>query len=265
MTAVPRRSRVVAGTLLALALLAGCARHEAAMAGAAAEAPLASPQGAFLAYEHTVRLRLPGGQIAPRLQAVSEACQRGTFGDCAVLQLSRSGGDTASGSIEVRIAPRGVEPIIALASEKGEVTRRDTRAEDLAQQVADTRLAQARLKSEHARLVDYQQRRDLAVADLLAISQRLSEIEAGLEQADRDAAQQHRRIDTQKVTIQLESTSSQRNRSEIGRALGEFGDIFTTSLAYLIRIFAGVLPLLLVGGPLAWGGMKLWRRRRKRD
>lgn len=265
MTAGRRRSGTGVGALLALALLAGCARDEAASAGAGAEAALASPQGAFLAYEHTVQLRLPGEQIAPRLKTVSEACQGGKFGDCAVLQLSQGGGDTASGSIEMRIAPQGVEPIIALASAKGEVTARDTRAEDLAQQVADTRLTQARLKNEHARLVEYQQRKDLAVADLLTLSQRLSEIEAGLEQAGREAAQQHRRIDTQKVTIQLESTSSQRNRSEIGRALAESGGIFTTSLAYLIRIFAGVLPLLLVGGALLWGGLKLWRWRRRRN
>lgn len=265
MTAALRPSCATACMLLALMLAAGCAKHDARMAGVAAEAPMASPEGAFLAYEHTVQLRLPGEQIAPRLKAVAEACQGGKFGDCAVLRLSQSGGDTASGSIEVRIAPAGVEPIIALASEKGEVTRRDTRAEDLAQQVADTRLTQARLKNEHARLGEYQQRKDLAVADLLTISQRLSEIEAGLEQADRDAAQQHRRIDTQKVTIQLDSTSSQRSRSEIGRALGESGGIFTTSLAYLIRIFAGVLPLLLVVGVLSWGGLTLWRRRRRRD
>ncbi|KQO02281.1 MULTISPECIES: DUF4349 domain-containing protein [Stenotrophomonas] len=265
MTAALRRSCALVGMLLALMLAVGCSKHDARTAGVAAEAAMASPEGAFLAYEHTVQLRLPGGQIAPRLKAVAEACQGGKFGDCAVLQLSQSGGDTASGAIEVRIAPRGVEPIIALASEKGEVTRRDTRAEDLAQQVADTRLTQARLKNEHARLGEYQQRKDLAVADLLTISQRLSEIEAGLEQAGRDAAQQHRRIDTQKVTIQLDSTSSQRNRSEIGRALAESGGIFTTSLAYLIRVFAGLLPLLLVGGALSWGGLKLWRRRRRRD
>ena len=143
------------------------------------------------------------------------------------------------------------------------MTERSTQAEDLAQQVADTQLTQARLKNEHARLLEYQQRKDLAVADLLAISQRLSEIEAGLEQANREAAQQRRRIDTQKLTIQLESTSSQRNRSEIGRAFGEFGDIFTTSLAYLIRVAAGLLPVLIVGGFMLWLARAWWRRRRR--
>ena len=123
-------------------------------------------------------------------------------------------------------------------------------------------MTQARLKNEHGRLLEYQQRRDLAVADLLTISQRLSEIEAGLEQANRDAAQQRRRIDTQLLTINIESTSSQRSRSEIGRAFGDFGDIFTTSLAYLIRVVAGLLPVLIAGGVVLWLGRAWWRRRR---
>ena len=256
-----RRLRRFAGGLLALLAVAGCAKQDP-MSAAEALA-VASPEGAFLAYEHTVQLRLPGEQIAPRLKAVAEACHSGKFGDCAVLQLSQEGGDTASGSIEVRVAPKGVEPLIALAGEKGEVVARSTQAEDLAQQVADTQLTQARLKNEHARLLEYQQRKDLAVADLLAISQRLSEIEAGLEQANREAAQQRRRIDTQKLTIQLESTSSQRNRSEIGRAFAEFGSIFTTTQAWLIRLFAGLLPVALIGGGVLWGGVKLWKRGRK--
>ena len=257
------------GSTLAIALglllaFTGCAKHEmsAETAAVAADA-VQSPEGAFLAYEHTVQLQLPGKDIAPRVKAVAEACQSAKYGDCAVLNVSQQGGDTPSGSIKLRIAPKGVEPIIALASEKGEVSNRNTEAEDLAQQVADTQLMQDRLKAEHARLIEYQQRRDLEVADLLTISQRLSEIEAGLQQANRDAAQQHRRIDTQLVTINIDSTNSQRSRSEIGQAFGDFGEIFSTSLAYLIRIAAGLLPVVLIGGFLAWLVRLWWRRRKK--
>jgi hypothetical protein len=246
-----------------LAML-GCAKlaSEMSAAGAVAADAVSSPDGAFLAYEHTLQLQMPGKEIAPRLKAVTDACQSAKFGDCAVLSVSQQAGDGALGSIQVRIAPKGVEPIIALASEKGEVTTRSTQAEDLAQQVADTKLTQARLKNEHQRLAEYQQRRDIAVADLLTVSARLAEIEAGLEQANRDAAQQTRRIDTQLVTMNFSSTSGESSRSEIGRAFGEFGEIFTTSLAYLIRIVAGLLPVVIAGAVVVWGAMKLWRRRR---
>lgn len=278
MSKISSRLNIAASLLLATLALAGCAKQSAPMSMAAAPAASAravaeqaadatvmrSPEGAFLAYEHTVRLTLPGADIAPRLKAVAAACQSAQFGDCAVLQMSQSGGSAASGFIELRIAPQGVEPVIALASDKGDVSQRSSSAEDLAQQVAETQLRQARLKNEHARLMEYQQRKDMTVADLLTVSQRLSEIEAGLEQADREAAQQRRRIDTQKVSIYLESTSSQRNRSELAQALSGVGDVFTASLSYLILFLAGALPWLLVGAVALWGVVKLWRWRRNR-
>lgn len=248
--------------------LAACGKHEAAMsgesAGAVAADAMAAPPGTFLAYEHSVQLQMAAKEIAPRVKAVTEACQSGKLGDCAVLNVSQQAGDSPSGSVQVRIAPKGVEPIIALASAQGEIVTRSTQAEDLAQAVADTELTRARLKNEHERLQEYQQRRDLAVADLLTISARLAEIEAGLEQANKAAAQHHRRIDTQLVTMNLESTSGQRNRSEIGRAIGDFVEIFSTSLAYLIRVTAGLLPVLIVGAGVFWGARALWRRRRNK-
>jgi hypothetical protein len=56
-------------------------------------------------------------------------------------------------------------------------------------------LTKARLEKEHARLLSYQDRKDLKIEDLMAITTRLSEIEAGVEQAKqgfRAAASAHR-------------------------------------------------------------------------
>ena len=212
----------------------------------AAAGAVASPEGAFLAYEHDIRIQLDAKRISERVKAVSEACQSNRFGDCAVLQVGEEGGETRSGSIRVRIAPKGVEPIIALAGEGGDVASRNTHAEDLAQQVADTALTQARLQKEHAQLQAYQQRSDMKVADLLAVSQRMAEIEAGLEQANKEAAQQRRRIDTQLVSLHFEGPAGQRSRSEIGKAVSEFGSIFTTSIAFVIRAVAALLPVGVV-------------------
>jgi hypothetical protein len=272
-------SRVATGAagLLALALLAGCGRQDtdAGYAGAAAEmAPMAppsapdaalqAPQGTALAYESEVALRLPAEAIGARIDAVQQACQQAKFGDCAVLGASREGGPRPGGRIVLRIAPAGVEPILKLAGEGGELASRSTHAEDLAQQVADTRMTQDRLEKEHARLLAFQQRSDLKVADLLALSQRLAEIEAQAEQARRDAGQQRRRIDTQLVTIDYTATGGEQRRSAVGSALSDSGQIFADSVAFLIRLVAGLLPAalgaLLLVGLLRWW----WRRRRRR-
>lgn len=91
--------------------------------------------------------------------------------------------------------------MVQLAGQHGDVAARSMRAEDMAQQIADTNLAQARLQKEHARLLELQQRRDLAVTDLLAVSRRLAEIEAEAQQTQQQAAQQQRRVRTQLLTL----------------------------------------------------------------
>ncbi len=258
-------TRTLAMPVLLLALGA-CAKQGdmAADAGAtAAEAAIASPEGAFLAYEHDVQVQLEAAQIAPRIQQIAQACQSAKFGDCAVLQVDQRSGEQPSGEVKVRIAPKGTEPLIAMAGEGGTLQSRNTRAEDLAQAVADTALTKARLEKEHARLLSYQDRKDLKIEDLMAITTRLSEIEAGVEQANKDAAQQRRRIDTQLVTIHFDTTSGQRSRSEIGEALSESGGILSTSIAFLIRAAAALLPVAVLALIAAWG-VRAWLRRRRR-
>ena len=221
--------------------------------------PLQSPQGAFLAYEHEVGIELAAADIPARLQVVQASCQSGKFGDCVVLDVRQSAGDSPSGSLSLRIAPQGVEPIIGQAAQGAQIGSRSAHAEDLAQVVADNNLQRLRLQKEHARLLEFQQRRDLAVADLLAISRQLAEIEAGLETAQREGAQHRRRIETQLVTLEFRPPGGQRGRSEIGRAFSDFGSILTVSIAWMIRAAAALLPLLAV----LWLGVFLWRRRRR--
>ncbi|MEG2805731.1 DUF4349 domain-containing protein [Stenotrophomonas sp.] len=252
--------------LVLVLALAGCGKSAGAPEGAAGgTGAVASPEGAALAYEHDIDIQLDASAIGARVKAIAEACQTARFGDCAVLQVGQQGGEYPTGSVRVRIAPKGVEPIIGLAGQGGEVSSRNTHAEDLAQQVADTALTQARLKKEHERLLAYQDGKDVKMADLLVITQRLSEIEAGVEQANKEAAQQRRRIDTQLVTMQFHTPSGQRSRSEIGEALRESGAILTSSVAFVIRAVAALVPVALVLWLFGWIGMKLWRRRRRRN
>lgn len=254
-----------AGVPLLLLVLAGCAGQgdPGRYGGANEEAAVAAPEGTLLAYEHDVRVQLAGELIRARMQQLSQACQQARFGDCAVLEVSEEGGALPSASIRVRLAPKGVAPFIALAGGEGEVVSRVTRAEDLAQQVADTALTQARLKKEYDTLLGYQQRPNLAVADLLTVSQRLAELEAGMEQAAAQAAQQRRRIDTQLLTVQLQTPASESGRSEISEAMRDFGGVFTGSVAFVIRAVAALVPVAVVLWLLGWVGLKLWRRRRR--
>lgn len=226
-------------------------------------ATVSAPEGTFLAYEHQARVRLPGASIPVHIAALRDACQQARFGDCAILDISQRGDPFPGGQVILRTAPAGVEALLRLAGEGGEIASRSTRAEDLAQQVADNRLTQARLENEHARLLEYQRRTDLKVADLLTISQRLADIEGSLQFARQQAAQQRHRIDTQRLTIDFEAIRAERSRSEIGKALADTGGIFSASLAMVIRVAAGLLPVAILAGLGLWLLRGWWRRRRK--
>ncbi|WP_241200763.1 DUF4349 domain-containing protein [Lysobacter enzymogenes] len=273
-----RKTGAMLRWLLPAALAAaalGCSSKHAAEAAASAADVAAAPDagggsakaadlGVLLAYEHRVRVRLSGEQIAVRAKAVQDACTAAKFGACVVLGMSQNGGDAPSASLQVRTVPQGVEPLIALAGQGDQIAERGIQAEDLAVAVRDNTMRQDRLRREHARLLEFQERRDLKMADVLTLSERIAEIESQLQAAEQEAAQQQRRISTQLITFEFATTAAQESSSEIGQALKEFGGIVASVVAFLIRAFAVLLPLGLVGGFCLWLVLKLWRARRRR-
>ena len=263
--------RWTGAAMLALALVAcsdktqqehavGGVGFAAAPADAAAQsANAAGDLRAMLAYEHHAGIVLPADGIAARMQAAKAACDDGRFGACVVLDARVQSGDRPNASLGMRIVPTGVEPMIALASQDARVGSRSTHAEDLAVQVRDNALVQERLRNELARLQEFQQRRDLAVADMIALSRQLAETQAQLDAAEREGAQHRRRIDTQKLTLDFRPPSAESGRGEIGQALRDFGGTLASGLAWTIRAMAFLLPVLVVLAVF----VALWRRLRR--
>jgi len=253
--------------MVAGALTAGCSdRHAdangmayAGAAGATAEAA----DDALLAYEHSVGVQLDRETIVPRLQAIQAACRDARFGACTLIEAQQSAGDRPSARAVLRMAPAGIEPMIALAGEGGEAGERSTRAEDLAVVVRDNTTEQDRLTKEMARLQGFEARPDLSVADMIALSERIAATQAQLEAAQRDGAQHRRRIDTQLLTVQLRARDGQQGRSEIAAAFRDFGGTLAVGTAWTIRATAFLLPLGLVGFAL-FALLRAWLRRRRR-
>ncbi|MBD9368974.1 DUF4349 domain-containing protein [Xanthomonas sp. XNM01] len=242
-----------------LALLAGCAPGPGS--GVASAGAGGASRGAFLAYEHDVRIELEAQAIPARLAAARQACEQGSHGPCEVLQVEQAGGDHPSALLTVRIVPDGVEPLIALAGEDARIGSRNTQAEDLAAAVHDTARLQARLQREQARLQEFQQRRDLSVADMIALSQQLAQVEAQLEEAAQVSAQQQRRIDTQKLTLRFR-VPERVGGGEIGQAVRDFIGTLAIGTAWTIRAVAFVLPLAGLVVAALWLRRRLRRRQR---
>jgi len=265
--------------LLAAAMLGGCAKHAYAPAEESVQIPQASMAkpapgsdasgaakadlGVLLAYEHQIRIRMPGERIAARASEVQAACNGGKFGACAVLGMNQSGGDDPSATLQVRIVPDGVDKLIGLAGKGEEIAERGIQAEDLATAVRDNGMRQDRLRKEHARLLEFQDRKDLKIADVMTLSSRIAEIESQLQAAEQEAAQQQRRISTQLVTLTFQTTRAQENTGEVGEAFKDVGGIVTGTIAFLIRAFAALLPVALVLTVLVLLIRRIRRARRK--
>lgn len=215
---------------------------------------------ALLAYEHNADIAIDAEGIPQRVQAARAACDAGRFGRCVVLNVQQSGGDYPSATLGMRIAPAGVEPMIALASEGAKLGSRSTRAEDLAVVVRDNAQLQDRLRKEMARLQEFQQRRDLAVADMIALSRQLAETEAQLQASEQEGAQHHRRIDTHLLTLGFHPPGGESGRNEIAQAVRDSGKLLSMGTAWMIRAVAFLVPLALLLALLVLG---VRRRRRK--
>lgn len=250
-------------TLLAILLiLGGCSPSGDGRppAGAALLGETAQ-QGAFLAYEHSVGIRLPVEQVEPRLAAVRDACSSQRFGQCDLLAIEQSQGAYQAASITVRIAPAGVEPLVGFAGEGGELQSRHTRAEDLAQAVSDTEQQRQRLQRQQQTLLQYQARGDLSVSDMLALARELAEVEVQLAGAAQQSAQQQRRLTTNLLTLSFSTEGEPIGRlARIGEAASGMLDNATEGATEALKLLGYGIPFVIILFPLALLVRWLWRK-----
>jgi hypothetical protein len=257
-------------SIILLSLMAGlssaCSQKvssEIDAADAVGMAGLANAPGDFLAYEHQASVRLPVADMPERVAAVRDACLAGKHGKCTVLGEEMRSGEYPSASLVLRVVPAGVEPLLGLASQGGEVAQRSTRAEDLAVAVHDTSLRKTRLRIQHQRLLELMARDDASAQDLIAINRELADIEATLQQAEQEAAQQQLRISTNLLTLSFGANRLTASTSELGRSFDSVVSVLDHSAAVLVMIVVAMLPFAVLG-VVIYLLVRTWRRRRRR-
>lgn len=249
--------------LCLLLAIAGCAKKATADAGASGLEGSTAPQGTSLAYEHAAELDMADAAgVSVAAERIAAACREQRFGDCALLGFEQSGGEWPSASVRMRLAPDGVAPTLQLATEAGgTVTRRTTKAEDLAAALADLKRERESLEAQRSRLESAVAGRSTSAADAIALAAELGRIDARLAELDAGARAQQRRIDTNLLTIELRAVAAPPGALSAFDGLGktvvaQFADGIAEALAGL----AYLLPLALVLMLPALGLALLWRR-----
>jgi hypothetical protein len=249
--------------LLLIAHVAGCAKKTTADAGATGLEGAAAPQGTSLAYEHAAELDMAdGAAVSVAAERIAAACREQRFGDCALLELEQSGGEWPSASVRMRLAPDGVAPTLQLATDAGgTLTRRTTKAEDLAGALSDLRRERESLEAQRTRLESAVAGRNTSATDAIALAAELGRIDARLAELDAGERAQQRRIDTNLLSVEMRATAGQPGALSAfdglgGRVVSQFADGIAEALAGL----AYLLPLVLVLMLPALGLALLWRR-----
>lgn len=225
-----------------------------------------------LAYEHSVWIELDRELLPTRLREIESACAAGKPVECTVLEVSlRSQEDVYSGTIRMRIAPRGVDSTIEAASQGGKLTSRSTTAEDLAQPIADTQRKLALMITHRDRLTEIMKSKDLKVEQLITVSKELATVQTDIDALGTEQAQLRRRVDTDLLTINLSPPDGtyQAQQTPIRDALRFFGSTFREAVGNVISFIAVVVPWLVIVLPglfllrafWAWIGRTLARRR----
>lgn len=237
-----------------LVTLAGCQQKQAssAVSFAAQEASGSSPTNEArdtLAYEHAVSVELDRQALPERLRELEAACKADSASSCTIIESSLRWRDRLPGaSIRMRLAPGGVEGLIALASRGGKIVERTTHAEDLAQPVADTERSLALLGVHRDRLVDIMKRKELPLDQLITVSKELATVQSQIESASSTHANLRRRIDTDLLTVGLSPPMADifSETTPVSDALRASGANFREATAMVIGFVSGLVPWLFV-------------------
>lgn len=225
-----------------------------------------------LAYEHSIDIEMDSELLPTRLREIESACVAGKPVECTVLDVGlRSRNNVYGGTIKMRIAPQGVDSIVEAASQGGKLISRSTRAEDLAQPIADTQQQLSLMTTHRDRLAEIMKSKDLKIEQLITVSKELATVQTQIDALSTQQAQLRRRVDTDLLTIDLSPPDGahQAQQTPIRDALRVFGSNFREAVSMVITFVAFVLPWLVILLPalfllrLFWvrAGRMLARRR----
>lgn len=242
------------------------------MTGAGGETPAVQQ---YIAYSHSIGMRLPVAAIEPTLQGHIDACNKAGPSVCMVTNswMNAYSEDEASASLYLRATPDWIEQFLSgveaeAEAAKGEVTNRQTTAEDLTVSIIDT---DARLKAQQtlqARLEQLLAERPGKLGELLETERELARVNGEIDSLKSTLAALRQRVDMSQLSISYETKRNPVSQGALQPLSDAFEDFFynlSSALAAVITAFAVGLPWLLLLGVFLWLWLKLiWPRIRRK-
>ena len=249
------------------------AAEEQATGGEGASGEAVAQQ--YIAYMHSIGMRLPVKSIEPTMQGHIDACHKAGPAVCIVTNswLNAYSDDEASASLNLRATPAYIETFLGgieaeATAAKGEITTRQTTAEDLTVSIIDT---DARLKAQETlrgRLEKLLESRPGELKDVLETERELARVNGEIDSLASSLAALRVRVDMSQLSVSYETKRnpvSQGALSPLGDAFGSFFYNLSSAIAAVITAFAVGLPWLMLIGALLWIWLRLiWPRVRRK-
>ena len=246
------------------------AAPDATQAASDPSRPAPSPQAPMLALAYRLGLVVPTDQVRPLMESHQEACERAGTDQCQVMaaQASADGDDRAAAELTLRATPAWMRVFRTRAEADakglgGRIDEAATEGDDLSGQIVDTEAAQRARAAERQRLTELMRHRAQNLDQTLQVEQELTRVQGDMDQASSELAAMQNRIVMQTVTVHYESAAVASPNGVAAplqaAARGFWGNVYGV-LAVLLTLASFVLPLGLVGAPIAWW---LTHRRRK--
>jgi hypothetical protein len=191
---------------------------------------------------------------------------------CQVLSssLTEYGDDNLGASLTLRAVPDwlatfrgGLQADARLAD--GRIVASSVQAEDLTRTLVDT---EARLRAKRTlrdRLEKLLTTQSDDIGDLLAVERELARVQSELDFAQSSLEIARKRVDMAMLDLNYQSTPAALGRNTfapIGSAFNNFMGTFSSAVALIIKLIAGLTPFVLVGAPAVWLLRRWWRGRR---
>lgn len=288
-------SRLTIAAVAGALMLTGCGSERAAYESEPSAAPMearkraamdeAAEQGGsggdtagavqYIAYAHSLGMRLPVGAIEPTLQSHVDACTKAGPAVCIVTNswINAYSDVETSASLNLRATPAWIDTFLAgveaeAEAANGDITNRQTTAEDLTVSIIDT---DARLKAQ----ILLQERLEKLLADrpgnlgeLLETQRELARVNGEIDSLKSSLAALRQRVDMSQLSIGYETKRnpvSQGALAPLGKAFGDFFYNLASAIAAVVTAFAVGLPWLLLIGALLWIWLRIiWPRIRRK-
>ncbi|GGB77303.1 hypothetical protein GCM10011503_27590 [Henriciella pelagia] len=227
----------------------------------------------YIAYSHSLGMKLPKGGVDAMMQAHIEACKSAGTNTCIVINSNTYSydEDRVNGNVSLRAKPEWIEQFLgavdaATEAAGGEITSRSTRADDLTRQIIDTDSRLDAQRTLQTRLEGLLERRDGTLGDLLQIERELARVTGDIESIEAQLKALRLRVSMSSLDISYETIippfSSSRS-NPLGEAFGNFFYNLSAAIGAVITAFAVGLPWLLLLGVFLWIWLKLiWPRMR---